>query len=147
MEKFVADLRRREFLSDSAKMGVALGAVATFGNSMLLANSADSSNSNAKGANPAKDLSTDLSKIPTFTLNNGVIMPVAGFGTLKLGDTKATQKAVEDALEAGYRLFDTAQSYANEEAVGYAFKATGVKRDELFITCKLFRPYANEKLA
>ena len=47
----------------------------------------------------------------------------------------------------GYRLFDTAQSYANEEAIGYAFKATGIKRDELFITCKLFRPYANEKLA
>lgn len=146
MEKFIADLRRREFLGHSAKIGVALGAVA-FGNSTLLANSADSNTSSTKGANLAKDSSTDLSKIPTFTLNNGVIMPAVGFGTLKLGDTKATQKAVEDALETGYRLFDTAQSYANEEAVGYAFKATGIKRDELFITCKLFRPYANEKLA
>ena len=147
MEKFIADLRRREFLGHSAKIGVALGAVATFGSANLLANSADSSTSSTNGANLAKDSSTDLSKIPTFTLNNGVIMPAVGFGTLKLGDTKATQKAVEDALEAGYRLFDTAQSYANEEAVGYAFKATGVKRDELFITCKLFRPYANEALA
>lgn len=85
--------------------------------------------------------------MPSVTLNNGVKMPMLGFGTLHLGDAKATQRAVETALEAGFRLFDTAQSYANEEGVGAAFKATGVPRAELFITCKLFRPYANEQLA
>ena len=85
--------------------------------------------------------------IPSITLNNGVKMPMLGFGTLHLGDAKTTQRAVETALEVGFRLFDTAQSYANEEAVGAAFKATGVPRSELFVTCKLFRPYANEQLA
>jgi 2,5-diketo-D-gluconate reductase A len=85
--------------------------------------------------------------IPFVTLNNGVKMPALGFGTLHLGDAKATQRAVEQALEVGFRLFDTAQSYANEEAIGAAFKATGVKRSELFVTCKLFRPYASEALA
>lgn len=148
--RFIGDSQRREFLAYSAKMGVVLGALATFGGANLFAKSADLGDSSAKSTD-SKNLNTDSTKnsakIPTFTLNNGVIMPAVGFGTLKLGDSKQTQKAVEDALESGYRLFDTAQSYANEEAVGYAFKATGVKRDELFITCKLFRPYANEKLA
>lgn len=65
-------------------------------------------------------------------------MPILGYGTLKLGNQKETQKAVEEALEVGYRLFDTAQSYLNEEGVGYAIKATGVKREEIFITAKLF---------
>ena len=101
---FIGDSQRREFIKKSAKMSVAFGAVATFGSSTLLAKSADSKSVNLKNstdssANLAKDSNTDLSKIPTFTLNNGVIMPAAGFGTLKLGDTKATQKAVEDALE------------------------------------------------
>ena len=58
--------------------------------------------------------------IPFVTLNNGVKMPALGFGTLHLGDAKATQRAVEQALEVGFRLFDTAQSYANEEAIGAA---------------------------
>ena len=66
--------------------------------------------------------------IPSVTLNNGVKMPMLGFGTLHLGNAKETQRAVELALEVGFRLFDTAQSYANEEAVGAAFKATGVPR-------------------
>ncbi len=122
---------RREFIVDSAKLGAAL---ALFGGATLFSSKANAAN---LGAN----------SVPTFTLNNGVLMPAAGFGTLKLGDTAATQKAVEQALEAGYRLIDTAQSYANEEGVGLALKATGVKREELFITCKLFRPYANEALA
>lgn len=76
--------------------------------------------------------------IPLVSLNNGIKMPILGYGTLKLGSQKETQKAVEEALEVGYRLFDTAQSYLNEEGVGYALKATGVKREELFITAKLF---------
>ena len=152
---------RREFIANSARLGAGL---ALFGGSMLLANHANaasnsaansgaSANSKAGAANLAQNsganssTGANLGAMPTFTLNNGVVMPAAGFGTLKLGDTAATQKAVEQALEAGYRLIDTAQSYANEEGVGLALKATGVKREELFITTKLFRPYANEKLA
>lgn len=85
--------------------------------------------------------------IPSVALNNGVKMPMLGFGTLHLGNAAETQRAVETALEVGFRLFDTAQSYANEEAIGAAFKATGVPRNELFVTCKLFRPYVTEQLA
>ena len=91
-------------------------------------------------------------KVPSVTLNNGVKMPIFGFGTLKLGDEKATQKIVESAIAAGYRLFDTAQSYANEEAVGAAFahafsKDGGFKREDFFITIKLFRPFVSEDKA
>ena len=130
-----SSVSRREFITNSAKLGAGL---AILGSVSLFASKA-----NAAANNGAKIAAA----MPTLTLNNGVKMPVAGFGTLKLGDAKTTQKLVEQALEAGYRLFDTAQSYANEEAVGAAFAATGVPRSELFITCKLFRPYANEALA
>lgn len=140
------DFKRRDFLADSAKIGAGL---ALFSGGMLFGAGGNAIDSSADlGVNPnANPSANPANQMPSFTLNNGVVMPVAGFGTLKLGDTKATQKAVEEALEAGYRLFDTAQSYANEEGVGFALKATGVKREELFITCKLFRPYANEELA
>lgn len=134
-------LNRRDFIADSAKIGAGL---ALFGGGMLFGASGKAIDSSTNlGSNSNAKQSTN----PSFTLNNGVVMPATGFGTLKLGDTAATQKAVEEALEAGYRLFDTAQSYANEEGVGFALKATGVKREDLFITCKLFRPYANEELA
>lgn len=143
--KNTTDKTRREFLADSAKLGAGL---ALFGGGMLFGENARAIDSSANlGSNTNTNQSANPAKIPNFTLNNGVVMPATGFGTLKLGDTKATQKAVEQALEAGYRLFDTAQSYANEEAVGFALKAAGIKREELFITCKLFRPYANEELA
>lgn len=73
----------------------------------------------------------------TITLNNGVKMPILGYGVFQI-DPKETQKCVEDALEVGYRLIDTAAAYRNEEAVGAAIKSSGIKREELFITTKLW---------
>jgi 2,5-diketo-D-gluconate reductase A len=75
--------------------------------------------------------------IPTVKLNNGVEMPVLGFGVFQIPPDQ-TEQAVLDALNTGYRSLDTARSYVNEEAVGYAIKASGVPRDELFITTKLW---------
>lgn len=72
------------------------------------------------------------------TLNNGVKMPMVGFGVFQIRDDETTQKVVEEAIEVGYRLIDTAQSYGNEEAVGKAIKSSGVPREELFITTKLW---------
>ena len=72
-------------------------------------------------------------QIPSATLANGVTMPRLVFGTYQIKDPKICQKAVEDALEAGYRAIDTAQSYGNEAAVGAALKACGLPRSELFI--------------
>ena len=73
----------------------------------------------------------------TVTLNNGIEMPILGFGVFQVGADE-TQKAVESALSAGYRLLDTAAAYGNEDAVGAAIKASGIARDELFITTKLW---------
>ena len=73
----------------------------------------------------------------TVTLNNGVTMPILGFGVFQIPDDQ-TQAAVEAALEAGYRHLDTAASYGNEKAVGAAIAASGVPRDELFVTCLLY---------
>lgn len=75
--------------------------------------------------------------IPTVTLNNGVEMPVLGFGVFQI-PAEETEQAVADALATGYRSLDTARSYLNEEAVGKAITASGVPRDELFITTKLW---------
>lgn len=71
-------------------------------------------------------------------LNNGVEMPILGFGVFQITDEKECEQAVYDALMAGYRLIDTAASYLNEEAVGKAIKRSGVAREELFITTKLW---------
>ncbi|MXV53153.1 aldo/keto reductase [Pedobacter sp. HMF7647] len=71
-------------------------------------------------------------------LNNGIEMPVLGFGVFQVTDLAECERSVADALETGYRLIDTAQSYMNEEAVGKAIKSSGVARDELFITTKLW---------
>lgn len=73
----------------------------------------------------------------TVTLNNGVEMPILGFGVFQV-DNDQTQQAVEAALAAGYRSIDTAAAYGNEEAVGAAIKASGIARDDLFITTKLW---------
>lgn len=73
-----------------------------------------------------------------ITLNNGIEMPVLGFGVYQINDAAACEKAVIDAIEAGYRLIDTASAYGNEEAVGNAIKKSGVAREELFITTKLW---------
>lgn len=72
-----------------------------------------------------------------MTLNNGVEMPILGFGVFQIPDDQ-TQAAVEAALEAGYRHLDTAASYLNEQAVGAAIKASGIARDQLFVTTKLW---------
>ena len=72
------------------------------------------------------------------TLNNGVKMPVVGFGVFQVKDEDECKRVVLDAIDAGYRLIDTAQSYGNEEAVGKAIQETNVPREELFITTKVW---------
>lgn len=71
-------------------------------------------------------------------LNNGVEMPILGFGVYQIADAAECERSVGDAMAAGYRLIDTAASYLNEEAVGNAIKRSGVPREELFITTKLW---------
>ena len=71
------------------------------------------------------------------TLNNGVIMPKLGFGVYQTAPAE-TEKAVSEALETGYRLIDTAASYRNEEGVGAAVRQSGIRREDLFITTKLW---------
>ena len=72
------------------------------------------------------------------TLNNGLKMPILGFGVYQITDLKECERAVLDAIEVGYRLIDTAQAYGNEEAVGRAIKKSSVLREELFITTKVW---------
>jgi 2,5-diketo-D-gluconate reductase A len=72
------------------------------------------------------------------TLNNGVEMPILGFGVYQMTDANECEQSVYNALMTGYRLIDTAASYLNEEAVGRALKRGGVPREELFITTKLW---------
>jgi diketogulonate reductase-like aldo/keto reductase len=72
------------------------------------------------------------------TLNNEVEMPMLGFGVFQVPEPEECERAVLDAVEVGYRLFDTAASYMNEEAVGRALKSSGISRDELFVTTKLW---------
>ena len=72
------------------------------------------------------------------TLNNGVKMPSIGYGVFRMTDEKNCEEAVLKAIECGYRLIDTAAAYENEVAVGRAIKKSGVKREELFITTKLW---------
>ncbi len=71
-------------------------------------------------------------------LNNGVEMPILGFGVFQVKDLAECERSVLDAIETGYRLIDTAASYGNEEAVGKAIKNSGVSREDLFITTKLW---------
>lgn len=72
------------------------------------------------------------------SLNNGVKMPVLGFGVFQVTDLAECQRAVEDAISVGYRLIDTAAAYQNEAAVGKAIRNSGVTRHELFVTTKLW---------
>ncbi len=83
-------------------------------------------------------------------LNNGLEMPILGFGVFQIPDEKECEQAVLDAIETGYRLIDTAASYQNEKAVGNSIKKSGVPREELFITTKLWAQdmcYERTKLA
>ena len=72
------------------------------------------------------------------TLNNGVEMPILGFGVFQIPDAKECERSVLEAIGAGYRLIDTASAYLNEEAVGSAIKKSGLAREELFVTTKLW---------
>ena len=76
------------------------------------------------------------------TLNNGIRMPIAGFGVFQIPDSAECERCVVDAIAAGYRLIDTAASYLNEEAVGRGLRASGVPRNELFVTSKLWVQHA-----
>lgn len=76
--------------------------------------------------------------IPSVTLNNGVVMPQLGLGVFRTTEGVAVDQAVGAAFEAGYRLIDTAAAYQNEVGVGAAIRASGLPRDELFITTKLW---------
>ena len=84
------------------------------------------------------------------TLNNGIKMPILGFGVFQIPNESECEQAVIEAIKTGYRLIDTAASYQNETAVGNAIKKSEVPRNELFITTKLWASdmgYENTKLA
>nr|MCY0984189.1 aldo/keto reductase [Streptomyces tirandamycinicus] len=90
------------------------------------------------GASPDRRKDRPLvSKVPSITLNNGVAMPQLGFGVWQVPDDEAA-KAVGTALEAGYRSIDTAAVYENEKGTGQAVAASGIPREELFVTTKLW---------
>jgi len=76
--------------------------------------------------------------VPLVKLNNGVEMPILGFGVFQMTDLDECARSVQDAIRTGYRLLDTAASYGNEEAVGKGIKRSGVPRHELFVTTKLW---------
>lgn len=85
----------------------------------------------------------------TVKLNNGIEMPIEGYGVFQVSPEK-TERCVTEALEVGYRSIDTAAAYGNEEAVGKAIKLSGIPREELFVTTKLWvsdQGYENTKLA
>lgn len=86
----------------------------------------------------------------TIRLNNDVEMPILGFGVFQIPDPEECEKGVFEAIEAGYRLIDTAEAYQNEKAVGKAIKRSNVPREELFITTKVWvqnAGYENTKKA
>ena len=168
--KQIQNAKRRDFVKNSGKFAlasVALGAMASVSpllansgaNLSLAKNSSANSNSNLtknSGANSANSNSVASkntknsnkgAKMLYTTLNNGIKMPILGYGTYQIPNSEA-QRCVEDALSVGYRLIDTAQAYANEEAIGAALKSAmkgGIKRDELFIETKLWISHTNEK--
>ncbi len=73
-----------------------------------------------------------------LTMYNGVEIPIIGFGVFQIPDYENAKKAVLSALKVGYRLIDTAQRYMNEKAVGDAIKESGISREEVFVTSKLW---------
>ncbi len=81
--------------------------------------------------------------VPNVTLNNGVDMPILGFGVFQVPDPAECERSVRDAIDVGYRLLDTATSYGNEQAVGNAIRNHGIDRSELFVTTKLWIEDAN----
>src|SRR4051812_4886997 len=85
-------------------------------------------------------------QVPLVTLDNGVQVPILGFGVYQV-PPEQTEQAVTDALAAGYRHIDTAAAYLNEEAVGRAIAASGIPRYELFVTTKLWVSDSGEDAA
>lgn len=97
-----------------------------------------------------KQVSDSSTLQSTYTLANGVTIPCLGFGTWQMPEGEVTEEAVCNAIQAGYRHIDTAQAYGNETSVGKGVKQSGVKREELFITTKLWnsrRGYEDTKAA
>src|SRR5213596_2452209 len=91
-----------------------------------------------------------MSAILSVTLNNGVEMPLLGFGVFQMHDAEECERSVYDAIRTAYRLIDTAAAYGNEEAVGKAIERSGIPREELFVTTKLWiqdAGYGNAKKA
>src|SRR4051794_23488987 len=84
--------------------------------------------------------------VPTLTLNDGHTIPQLGFGVFRVDPTE-TERIVTDALEVGYRHIDTARIYGNEDGVGNALAASGIAREELFITTKLWNDDQGDKSA
>lgn len=93
-----------------------------------------------------KALTFGVMKVQTITLNNGVIVPLVGFGVYQI-EQKDCERCVREALEVGYRLIDTAQAYYNEAQVGDAIKASGIDRQKLFLTTKVWISNAGEDKA
>ncbi len=126
-------LTRRKFLQTSAAytasaMFAGIGASTLFG---------------------AANIIPSVSAVPNVTLNNGVKMPILGFGTLYLTGSLG-EKCVSDAIKHGYRLIDTATIYNNEDAVGAGIQLSGIDREELFVTSKVWvddSGYENTKRA
>ncbi|MFZ4620054.1 MAG: aldo/keto reductase [Bacteroidota bacterium] len=114
-------INRREFLQTGGKAAAAV-VFADAGKTGIL--SALTADQNTNG-------------IPTVTLNNGVTMPMLGLGTMTLDGPRGAN-CVSDAISFGYRLLDTATIYGNEEFVGAGIQQTGIKREELFVTTKLW---------
>ena len=82
---------------------------------------------------------TKLTKLTdTYTLSNGVQVPIVGFGTWQTPDGDVAEASVKAALDAGYRHIDTATVYGNEVGVGKGLKASGVAREDIFLTTKLW---------
>lgn len=88
---------------------------------------------------------TQRKNMKNVVLNNGVEMPVLGYGVFQIEDQDECERSVLDALETGYRLIDTAASYGNEEAVGRAIRRSGIPREEIFVTTKLWLADAGEE--
>lgn len=114
-------IKRREFLKRSTKVAAATVFVGLGGSKLF-------------GAYLAIQAKTTT---PTVTLNNGIPMPMLGFGTNTLHGTDCVQY-VSEAISVGYRLIDTAHVYRNEEFVGEGIKQSGIQREELFVTSKLW---------
>ncbi|PJM72914.1 2,5-diketo-D-gluconic acid reductase [Bifidobacterium primatium] len=88
-----------------------------------------------------------MGTVEAITLNNGVEMPAIGYGVFRMDDPADCERAVDEALAAGYRYIDTAAAYLNEEAVGRAIAASGIPRGELFVSTKLWVTDTSYELA